>query len=76
MRSIATFVCAFVVVLVLAFGAAAADAEGVAPVQGKWHATTSAGLPLSFEVSGSQLVNARFRFKWGFCGSFESALVS
>jgi hypothetical protein len=63
-----------VVVLVLAFGTAGADAEGVVPVQGKWHATTSAGLPISFEVSGSQVLNARFRFRWGFCGSFESAL--
>jgi hypothetical protein len=74
MARLASLTCAFVVVLVLAFGAASAEAEGVAPVQGKWHATTSAGLPLSFEVSGSQLVNARFRFRWGFCGSFESAL--
>jgi hypothetical protein len=59
--------------LVLGCGAAVARADGVVPVEGPWHATTSAGLPISFEVSKGQLVNARFRFKWGFCGSFESA---
>lgn len=60
--------------LVFAGAAPLASAEeGVAPLEGKWHATTSAGLPVSFEVSGGQLLNARFRFRWGFCGSFESA---
>jgi hypothetical protein len=70
MRRIATLSCA----LVLACTASAAGAEGVVPVEGKWHATTSAGLPISFEVSGGKLLNARFRFRWGFCGSFESAI--
>jgi hypothetical protein len=70
MRRIATLSCA----LVLACTASAAGAEGVVPVEGRWHATTSAGLPISFEVSGGQLLNARFRFRWGFCGSFESAI--
>lgn len=71
MARIAAPICALV--LVLSCGAATAGAEGVVPVEGPWHATTSAGLPISFEVKGNQLVNARFRFKWGFCGSFESA---
>jgi hypothetical protein len=70
MRRITALVC----VLVFACAASIARAEGVVPVEGKWHATTSAGLPISFEVSGGQLLNARFRFRWGFCGSFESAL--
>jgi hypothetical protein len=65
-------IVALTCVLVLGCGVATADAD-VVPVAGPWHATTSAGLPISFEVSGNQLVNARFCFKWGFCGSFESA---
>jgi hypothetical protein len=68
MARIVALTCA----LVLGCGVATAGAD-VLPVAGPWHATTSAGLPISFEVRGSQLVNARFRFKWGFCGSFESA---
>jgi hypothetical protein len=70
MRRIASLSCVFVLVL----GCASVDAEGVVPVEGKWHATTSAGLPVSFEVSGNQVLNVRFRFRWGFCGSFESAV--
>lgn len=57
-------------VLVLAGGAASAEAD-VTPVEGPWHATSSAGLPVAFEVSGGQVVNPHFRFRWGFCGSFE-----
>jgi hypothetical protein len=68
MARIAALTCA----LVLGCGVATATAD-VVPVAGPWHATTSAGLPISFEVSGNQLVNVRFRFRWGFCGSFESA---
>jgi hypothetical protein len=70
MRRIATLAC----VLVLLLAAAAVRADGIAPIEGKWHATTSADLPLSFEVGGGQVLNARFRFRWGFCGSFESAI--
>jgi hypothetical protein len=70
MRRIAALSC----VLILACAVPAARAESVVPVEGKWHATTSAGLPISFEVGGGQLLNARFRFRWGFCGSFESAI--
>jgi hypothetical protein len=69
MRRIAALSC----VLVLASAAPAACADVVLS-EGKWHATTSAGLPIAFEVSGGQLLNARFRFRWGFCGSFESAI--
>jgi hypothetical protein len=55
-----------------------ADASGepVVPVEGPWHATSSAGLPVGFEVSGGQVVNPRWRFKWGFCGSFENATAA
>ena len=53
-----------------------ASGEPVAPVAGPWHATTSAGLPVGFEVSGGQVVDPRWRFKWGFCGSFENATAA
>jgi hypothetical protein len=68
-RGVAALTC----VLVLACGATGAGAEGIVLVEGKWHATTSAGLPVGFEVGGGQVVNPRFRFRWGFCGSFETA---
>ncbi len=64
------------VLVACAGGAAAAGAEGVVPVEGKWHATTSAGLPVGFEVSAGQVVNPRWRFSWGFCGSFENAALA
>jgi hypothetical protein len=69
MRRLAVITCA-VVILALACGSAGAEAE-VVPVAGPWHATSSAGLPIAFEVSGGQVVNPHFRFRWGFCGSFE-----
>jgi hypothetical protein len=69
------FVAALLCAVSLAFGVtAAAAAEGVTPVEGRWSATTSAGLPVSFEVREGQAVDARFKFHWGFCGVFESAL--
>jgi hypothetical protein len=71
MRRIATLSC--LLLCICAMPAAAAD--GVVPVEGKWHATTSAGLPIAFEVSGGQVVDVRYRFRWGFCGSFESAIA-
>lgn len=69
MGRFAALSCA-VVALALAGGAAGAAAD-VTPVGGPWHATSSAGLPVAFEVSGGQVVNPHFRFQWGFCGSFE-----
>jgi hypothetical protein len=68
MRWLAALTCA----LALGCGAATTAADGVVPVEGPWHAKTSAGLPVSFEVSPGKVVNPRFRFKWGFCGTFES----
>jgi hypothetical protein len=69
-RGIAALSCA----LIFACAAPVARSEGVVPTGGKWHATTSSGLPISFEVDGGQLLNARFRFRWGFCGTYESAI--
>jgi hypothetical protein len=66
MGRIAALTCA----LVLACGVATAGAD-VVPVEGPWHATTSDGLPVAFEVTGGQVVNPHFRFRWSFCGSFE-----
>jgi hypothetical protein len=51
-----------------------ATAEGVVPVEGGWVATTSVGLPVSFEVKEGNVLHAHFKFKWGFCGTFESHL--
>lgn len=65
---------AMLCLLVLASGASVARAEGVVPVEGGWVATTSVGLPVSFEVKEGNVLNAHFGFKWGFCGSYESHL--
>lgn len=54
--------------------AAPARGDDVVPIEGPWHAMSSAGLPIAFEVSGGQVLNVRYRFRWGFCGSFESAV--
>lgn len=60
--------------VVLGFGTltASAGAEGIVPTEGPWQATTSAGLPVSFEVGGGQVTNFVYRFKWGFCGTYTS----
>jgi hypothetical protein len=69
MRAAAAAVLTF---LVLAAGAARAEADGVVPVEGSWKGETSAGLPVYFGVSQARVVNTRFQFKWGFCGTFTS----
>ncbi len=74
---VAVPVCAATLsLLALAGSIPAARAEGVVPVEGGWVATTSAGLPVSFEVKGGDVLNAHFGFKWGFCGSYESHLAN
>jgi hypothetical protein len=70
-------VCAAVsCLLALACSASAVKAEGIVPTEGGWVATTSAGLPLNFEVKEGNVLNAHFRFNWGFCGNFESRLAN
>jgi hypothetical protein len=60
--------------LVFALGIGATPAAGsVVPVEGSWGGESSAGLPVHFGVEGGRVVNPRFRFKWGFCGTFESS---
>lgn len=69
----ATFALVLALAAAVALGAAdGAPAETIVPVAGPWHATTSVGLPVSFEVSNGQVLNPRFRFRWGFCGTFET----
>lgn len=68
-------VCAAVLcLLVLACSVSVVKAEGIVPVEGGWVATTSVGLPVSFEVKEGNVLNAHFRFNWGFCGTYESHL--
>jgi hypothetical protein len=60
--------------LAFIWSAPSAQAEAIVPVEGGWVATTSAGLPVSFEVQRANVLNAHFGFNWGFCGSYESHL--
>jgi hypothetical protein len=73
MRRVVVLACG--VVLGCGVLTASASADGIVPVEGPWHATTSAGLPVSFEVSGGQIANVQYRFKWGFCGTYTSHLA-
>ncbi len=75
MGRLTAIACVAIALLVaVSAGAPAARADAVVPVEGPWHATTSAGLPVGFEVSGGQVVNPRWRFRWGFCGTYENAV--
>jgi hypothetical protein len=60
--------------LLLATSAGGARADSVAPIEGAWSGVTSLGLPVSFKVEGTNVLDAHFQFNWGFCGVFESAL--
>jgi hypothetical protein len=74
LTKVSVTVSAVLGLFVLACGASVVKAAGVVPVEGGWVATTSAGLPVSFEVKEGNVLNAHFRFKWGFCGTYESHL--
>jgi hypothetical protein len=56
----------------LALGAAAhlAQAEEIEPTQGGWKGRTSQGLPVYFGVLDGRVINVRYRFHWGFCGTY------
>lgn len=69
-----TLLLGAVIALAACSASTARAAEGIVPVEGSWVATTSAGLPVSFEVKEGSVRNAHFRFKWGFCGTYESHL--
>lgn len=66
-----TIAAAAVVALLLMASAGSAWAEGVVPADSSWKGETSVGLPVYFGVAGGHVVNVRFKFKWGFCGTFE-----
>ena len=70
----ATVCAAMLFLLIFDCSASVVQAEGIVPVEGGWVATTSAGLPVSFEVKEGNVLNAHFRFNWGFCGTYESHL--
>jgi hypothetical protein len=59
-------------VFVLAIGASAARGESIVPVEGSWAGESSAGLPVHFGVASGHVDNTRFKFEWGFCGTYES----
>lgn len=65
---------ALAVVVAVPALAPAAGAAAVTPVEGPWQATTSDGLPVSFEVSTGHILYPRYSFKWGFCGTFGSGI--
>jgi hypothetical protein len=66
-------VASLAAVLVLTLGAGSVRAQAAVPVEGSWKGESSAHLPLSFGVQAGQVVNLRFKFSWGFCGTFESS---
>jgi hypothetical protein len=68
MRGTAVVLCA----LALASSAGVAGAESVVPLEGSWKGETSAGLPVHFGMADGRVVNTRFQFRWGFCGTYES----
>jgi hypothetical protein len=49
-----------------------AQAEGIEPLEGGWKGRTSQGLPLYFGVREGRVINTRYRFHWGFCGTYGS----
>jgi hypothetical protein len=65
-------IAALVTALVLTIGVASAQADGIVPAEGSWAGESSAGLPVHFGIANGHVVNTRFKFKWGFCGTFES----
>jgi hypothetical protein len=60
-------------ILTVVLGAAGTTAAAsVVPVEGAWQGETSAGLPVHFGVAGGRVLNTRFQFDWGFCGTYGS----
>ncbi|HEY5054391.1 MAG TPA: hypothetical protein VII45_13390 [Solirubrobacterales bacterium] len=50
----------------------ATAAEGIEPVEGGWKGETRQGLPVYFGVRDGRVINTRYRFHWGFCGTYGS----
>jgi hypothetical protein len=53
-------------------GAESSAAATIAPVEATWKGVTSDGLPVYFDVAGGRVLNTRFHFRWGFCGTYGS----
>jgi hypothetical protein len=66
MRLFAPLLCA----LALASCAGVARGAGIEPVEGGWKGKTSQGLLVYFGVRGGRVVNTRYHFHWGFCGTY------
>jgi hypothetical protein len=66
MRFFAPLLCA----LVLASGVSVVRAEGIEPFEGGWKGKTSQGLPVYFGVRNGRVINTRYHFHWGFCGTY------
>jgi hypothetical protein len=66
MRPLPVLLCA----LALAGGPGLAHAEGIEPVEGGWKGRTRQGLPVYFGVREGRVVNTRYHFHWGFCGTY------
>lgn len=66
MRFFAPLLC----VLVFASGVGLAEGEGAEPVEGGWKGKTSQGLPVYFGVRDGRVINTRYHFHWGFCGTY------
>ncbi len=62
-----------IAVLSLMVGVSMAQAERIVPVEGSWGGESSDGLPVHFGVAGGKVINPRFKFEWGFCGTYESS---
>jgi hypothetical protein len=68
MRILTALVTAFA----LAGSVGPARAEGIEPVEGGWKGKTSQGLPVYFGVREGRVINTRYHFHWGFCGTYGS----
>jgi hypothetical protein len=67
---------ALLTLIALAGSAELAQAEGIEPVEGGWKGKTSQGLPVYFGVREGRVINTRYRFHWGFCGTYGSHMKS
>jgi hypothetical protein len=66
MRLFASLLCA----LFMTTGVGLAHAEAVEPVEGGWKGKTGQGLYVYFGVRNGRVVNTRYHFHWGFCGTY------
>jgi hypothetical protein len=70
MRAFVVLLCG----LVLTTGVGLARAERIEPVEGGWKGETRQGLPVYFGVRNGRVINTRYHFRWGFCGTYGNHL--